>query len=137
MGEHTVIENCSPTKTIEITLGQTEGQSIALPEGKTIIKPNEKAKIPKSFDCGCGKLFAWFKGEILWQGIVPLCGSTPIKVDPDLKKVSVLDGEIPPCGDNIIEGFEGVKETGLSFGWILMILLLLIFILYWFLRSKK
>lgn len=139
MVDETIIENCSNVKTIEITLGQTEKQNIAIPDGKTILKPLQKVSIPKSFDCGCAKMFVWDKGDskdMIWCGVVPLCGTTPIKVNPDLKKVSVLDGDIPQCGEAVKEDFVGkekateTNESGFSWGWILLLVILLLFYIY-------
>lgn len=136
MKDVTVIENCSTTQTIEITIGQTESQNIALPDGKTIIKPLEKVSIPKEFDCGCGKLFAYVNSKMIFCAIVPLCGETPIKINPELKKVSVLDGDIPLCDDiKVIENFEKEDPETTSI-WFWVLILLLIAVLYYILRVK-
>jgi len=145
MGEGTVIENTSTTKVIEISLGQTEGRSIAIPDGKTIINPLEKITIPKSFDCGCAKMFVWDKSsskDMLWCGIVPLCGKTPIKIDPDTKKVSVLDGDIPTCEEALVsetkpkikENFAGQMEKEEISMWFWILLFLIVGILLFILK---
>jgi hypothetical protein len=148
MPDETVFENISSTKTIEITLGQTEGESIAIPDGKTIIKPLQKMHISKSFDCGCAKLFVWEAKDLLWQGVVPLCGASPIKINPDTKKVSVLDGDIPCLGnisnfgdtlkENLKENFENESsKSDFNWFWILLILLVILYFLFKRYFTKK
>jgi hypothetical protein len=72
--------------------------------------------------------------DMLWSGIVPLCGDTPIKINPDTKKVSILDGDlpegdhrctgIPPKIENFGEVMGGGREKLSIWFWILLVLLI-------------
>lgn len=142
------VKNTSVTKRIKISLGQTEPGVIALPSEKHVVAPGEILTIPKSFEGGCAKLFVWDDMKdakpdtrpktdfLIWCGVVPLGGDTPILVDPDMKKVTYRGQDIPPCESvaGLVENFtpenEKSKTAGLGKLWYLVLALAIFIALY-------
>lgn len=140
------VKNTSVAKSIKISLGQTEPGVIALPSEKHVVSPGEILTIPKSFEGGCAKLFVWDDGAngmkdpkdpfLIWCGVVPLGGDTPILVDPDTKKVTYRGQDIPSCESvsGLVENFtpenEKSKKTGVGNLWYLVLALAILIALY-------
>jgi hypothetical protein len=110
--EEIKFENKSDKLTIEISLTQTEPKVVALPgtEKSRILKPLESGTLQKEFEGGCAKMFIWSAAkEIIWCGIIPLGGDTPILIYPEEKKVTYRGQILPPCF--MVENFSNVPDS--------------------------
>lgn len=112
------IENKSPTTPIEVALGQTEPGVIALPTDGLVVSPGSSLTIPKAFEGGCAKMWLWGVNpkRMIWCGVVPLGGDTPILVFPDNVdsgvKVTYRGQDIPRCASATnLENFEAPKKS--------------------------
>ena len=112
------VENKSPTTPVEVALGQTEPDIIALPTDGHIVSPGASLTIPKAFEGGCAKMWLWGVNpkRMIWCGVVPLGGDTPILVyfddaSPDVK-VTYRGQDIPKCQPKV-ENYENPKMTGI------------------------
>lgn len=110
------IENKSSSTSIEVALGQTEPDVIALPTDGHVISPGGSLTIPKAFEGGCAKMWLWGVNpkRMIWCGVVPLGGDTPILVyfDDDASEVKVTyrGQDIPKCQPKV-ENYENPKTT--------------------------
>lgn len=113
MTENTLLENQS-SESLGVSLTKTIGNES---EKIKTIQPGETMRYETSFGGGCGRMTVWTDhlagGQLIWNGIIPLGGANPIKIENinGQVKVSAADGALPQCHPDVKQLESEIKKA--------------------------
>jgi hypothetical protein len=126
--------NVSKKIAVEINLGQTEPGTIPISGEKHKIYPGGCLSIPVDFEGGVAKMIVNSNKHKIWNGIIPIGCPTEINISPEKQEIRYREQTLPQTL-LLEEKFTFISSGLHSYGWYILGIIILAFMIYKFKKT--